>query len=299
MRTDDIHWRPRSAPRALTELEKAANRLRDANDDRAVFLDVYIVITDKVVKTINTENQTRFVDPPMLSELTGRFAEEALLAVKSSLEQRPIVNAPWRLANNLAADKLLSPGQNALLGVNAHINYDLPLVVYEYLASDGRLNHPTRLERFRHDYFKVNDMLKECMPRCFEVLTSQYRCPLTETLMKVPLGRWMTSRLIMSTVIDWRKQVWHDAIDLLEAGEPERAALVNRIDRRSGRIARAIAGTQVAWRWLRRQPLPQLWNTADGRQSVALCRTAIFSITDLVLTGRTRGGKKLRPVQIR
>lgn len=298
MRTNGIYWRPHNARSALTSLRKAADRLHRAGDHRAVFLDIYTVITAEVVNAVNAGTQTGLQEPAALSELTGRFAEEALLAVKASLEQRPIVCSPWRLAHDLAKEKMLSPGQNALLGINAHINYDLPLVVYEYLASEGRLHTRERLELYQQDYFRINKVLHQCISHCLDVLETKYGCPLTRTLVQIPLGRRLVSRAMMFTVLSWRKRVWDETVELLEAGPKERAVIVNRIDRRSGRIAQAIAGAQVMWRWLCRKPLPALWHTANGQQNIAFFAKSVPSVKHLVLTGRTRKGKELGPVLV-
>jgi hypothetical protein len=53
-------------------------------DARAVFLDIYRVITQRVVTVLETPGTGGFLEPEWLSGLTGRFAEDALIAVRAS-----------------------------------------------------------------------------------------------------------------------------------------------------------------------------------------------------------------------
>ncbi|MFK0202968.1 DUF5995 family protein [Streptomyces lavendulae] len=92
--TENINWRPRTAPEALEALELLTERLREAGDDRAVFLDVYVVITRRVVEVMHTEDHDGFLEPEWLSEVTGLFAEEALIATRNSLHGTPVTLQP-------------------------------------------------------------------------------------------------------------------------------------------------------------------------------------------------------------
>ena len=73
------------------------------------------------------------------------------------------VPACWRAAFDVADDSHLMIVQHLLLGVNAHVNHDLPQVVVELAPERGDL------AGLRADYDAVNDILAETLP---EVLRS-------------------------------------------------------------------------------------------------------------------------------
>lgn len=240
IRMDDIDWHPTEAEPALVSLNQAMERLRDLGDQRAVFLDVYVVITDRAVKRLKSPDFGGFLEPGWLSNLTGRFAEEALVAVHDSLLHRPLHSAAWRFATHYPSNRLTQPWQDAMLGVSAHINHDLGLVVYDSLSEQRQHLDAEKLERYRHDYFLVNDILWDSIPECLELLV-RYDCQLTKRLLKVPFSRSVMYPAIMKLLEVWRARVWQDAMDLFNAPTTEaRRSVVARIDHGSGRIAQAI-----------------------------------------------------------
>jgi hypothetical protein len=248
---DDIEWHPTEAEEALGSLTQVMERLRAIGDQRAVFLDVYVVITQKAVRRLKSPDFGGFLEPGWLSNLTGRFAEEALVAVRDSLLQRPLHSAAWRFATYYPSHRLTQPWQDAILGVSAHINHDLALVVYDSIAQQQVPLEAERLERYRHDYFLVNDILWDSIPECIDLLV-RYDCPLTQRLLRVPFSRPMMYPLIMKVLEVWRARVWQDALDLLNAPTAEaRRRVVERIDHGAGRIAQAICAPDAARQVLR------------------------------------------------
>ncbi|MFG3039472.1 hypothetical protein ACGFYZ_21515 [Streptomyces sp. NPDC048330] len=63
IKTEDIDWQPRTAPEALAALELLSSRLREADDRRAVFIDVYAIITRRVVEVTRADDHKGFLDP--------------------------------------------------------------------------------------------------------------------------------------------------------------------------------------------------------------------------------------------
>lgn len=285
LETADIEWRPNDAPGALRALELLSRRLRARRDRRAVFIDVYIVITRRVVGIMSADDRAGFLDPPWLSELTGRFAEEALVAALASLQGRPVRSAAWRFANHYAANRLTLPWQDAIMGVSAHINYDLPMVVYDYLLAEGEALDAARLERYRHDYMRVNKVLESCIPECLDLLVERYRCRSTRRLLRLPMSRPFVCHAIQQVLVRWRDRVWEDVLALLRA--PDAAArrrIVERLDRRAGRIAQAVCSGPVLLLALRgHQPPFRLSRRAETWPGVDGSLGAEATITETVL----------------
>ncbi|KAA8877301.1 hypothetical protein F3087_44820 [Nocardia colli] len=240
---DGIEWRPRTALSALRSLELLSMRLREQSDYRAVFIDVYIVVTRKVVDVIHASDFGGFVDPEWISELTGRFAEEAMIATKSSLEGRLVDSIAWRYATQ----KLCQPYQGALLGINAHINVDLGRVVYDYLARNRDEIDSGRLHRYRHDYMHVNAILKPCVSECLELLIWHHGCTVAKNWSRIPMGKIFLANVVMRMLKCWRNHVWNEIMSLWSAsGECERKDILNRMDRRSARLAKLICSNRPA-----------------------------------------------------
>ncbi|MEU8775580.1 DUF5995 family protein [Streptomyces sp. NPDC048606] len=249
--TGGIDWHPRTAPDALEALELLSGRLRSAGDDRAVFIDVYAVITRQVVQVTRGQDDTGFLDPRWLCELTGLFAEEALIATRCSLLGEPVTSSSWRLATRHAARRPTLPWQNALLGINAHINYDLGLVVHDYLRAHRERIDAPQLARYHQDYQRVNRILERSVVECADVLVDRYGCGATAAARYLPLGRRMAARAVMRMLVSWRDQGRRDILALWNApDERTRARILRRMDLRAGRIAHAIATGPVLGRSL-------------------------------------------------
>lgn len=113
----------------LETLAETEMRLRAVDDRRAVFLTVYTRMTEQVQADLDAGG---FQDPEWVADYLVSFANayrRAFVAYeRGDVEDVP---APWRVAFDaaLAGDTLVL--QDALLGVNAHINYDLAYTLDE------------------------------------------------------------------------------------------------------------------------------------------------------------------------
>ena len=169
IRLDDVLWNPVNAEEALEGLEKILARLNARNDSRAIFLDIYAIVTRKVVHLLSREDAGGFLEPEWLSHLTGRFAEEALIAVRDSLKNLPLPTAAWRFATHYPAQRLTQPYQDALLGVSAHINHDLGMVVYDNIAQSRRAleidGHPRSSARASRSAWTCSRSATSARPR--------------------------------------------------------------------------------------------------------------------------------------
>ena len=195
---DDVEWRPGDAVAALASLETVTARLREVHDARAVFLDIYRVITQRVVTVLRTSNAGGFLEPDWLSGLTGRFAEDALLAVRASLKGDDTGCVAWHFASAYAAAGETLPCENALLGVSAHVNHDLAFAVSDYLRARRATLDAVQLKRYQHDYFHVNQLLRDCVQECIRVLVDRYHCQRTTRLVRPPGARKLLGRGVMA-----------------------------------------------------------------------------------------------------
>src|SRR5262245_58674849 len=83
---EGIETAPTSAEAAYLALTEVSARLRLQNDPRAVFADVYAVITRRVADCIRRpESGVQFLEPAWISRLAGFFAERYFIALADDL----------------------------------------------------------------------------------------------------------------------------------------------------------------------------------------------------------------------
>lgn len=259
----EINLAPQDIFTALTSLQQAAAQLRSQNDPRAIFAEVYAVITRRVAEEISRGPQSMFYEPNWVSYLAGRFAERYFASLHASLLHAPQPSQAWHLAYLYAAQGNTLPVQDALLGINAHINFDLAQGIYDNIMAHGfvagTFESERMLARYRHDHDAVNEILKAAIPECLGRLAEHYDCPATGLVMR---NRWVCAalqRLTLSVLKSWRDHVWNDVLALLTKQTPKaQAAILTRMDKDSAAIARTIGFG--SW----------LWGLSKGQSTLAL-----------------------------
>jgi hypothetical protein len=144
--------------------------------------------------------------------------------------ERDRVSAPpvWQLAHDAALEGRDVALQQLLLGVNAHINYDLVLAVADMLGPEwNRLSDTERNVRYV-DYCHVNEIIGQTI----DAVQDQVLEPAMPSMALVDrlLGN-LDERLISRIITGWREAVWENAVRLLEAQDPDaRALLLQRVE---------------------------------------------------------------------
>lgn len=202
-------------------------------DPRQPFLRCYALMTDAMIRGLGTGD---FEDSEWVDDLLTDFAQryfEAMAAYDRAVESVPTV---WRLANDSCRDPAVWPLQRLLLGINAHINLDLPLTVAVLLSRESR--GVDAAARRRGDYERVNDIIGRTLDQVQDVVVEP-GAPWLEA-MDVLLGRadeFVASRLLYR----WRDRAWDHALQLATA--PDQAgwdAVIGEVERDALRTADAI-----------------------------------------------------------
>ena len=194
-------------------------------DNRSVFLGCYHLMTLNMLGAIQA---AEFYDPPWVETLLQRFAQyyfAALEAYESSPDASPAI---WRLTFDAALQPDTQVLQNLLLGVNAHINYDLIFTLVEMLEMEWRGLNTARRERRYQDHCHVNEVIHRTVDAVQDMVIEP-RPPAMDILDRLmgPVDEWAISRLISH----WRDQVWQDAVRMLEAtDEIERMRLSQLVE---------------------------------------------------------------------
>jgi Family of unknown function (DUF5995) len=128
---------------------------RSATDASGYFPAMYSCVTDRIAASIE---RGEFDDGARMDEFACTFASYYTRARHREVP-RPRC---WRASWAVAGDGGLLIVQHLLLGINAHVNYDLPFAVVAVADKSGQ-----SLESVRRDFEAVNDVLEDT---CGEVL---------------------------------------------------------------------------------------------------------------------------------
>jgi hypothetical protein len=190
-----------------------------AADRRALFLTCYVMMTRNVLSAIDAGD---FRDPPWVSDLLDRFADYYFAALESVEDQVAGAPAAWRLAFDAARDPDLQVMQHLLLGINAHINYDLVLCLSDVLAPEWQaLSVDGRQARYL-DHCHINDIIGRTIDAVQDQIVDRYS-PWMEVVDRA-LGR-LDEWLVLQMIAHWRDEVWALAVQRVELpDEPAREA---------------------------------------------------------------------------
>jgi hypothetical protein len=144
----------------------------------------------------------RFEDPEWVEAWDVAFAQLYLDAHDADATGAPVPR-PWRLAFDAPTD--LPDLLHVLLGVNAHINYDLPQALLAVIPV-ADFEDPVRMNLRRRDHERIDAVLSARVGAEDEELP---RGSLTDRLL-TPLNRLATRRFLKEA----RRKVWHNTYEL-------------------------------------------------------------------------------------
>ena len=196
-------------------VERLQRRLDDLPPElhhRRIFLATYLRTTQAVGTAIE---HGRFEDPEWVEDWDVKFAELYLDAHDAAHSEA----RPWRLAFDAPAD--LPPVLHVLLGINAHVNYDLPQALLAVI-SDEDFTDPQLMERRRRDHERIDGVLAERVSAEDNALGGA-RSLLDRVL--TPLNRRASRRFLRES----RQKVWHNTAELQRARLEGSAAYATRL----------------------------------------------------------------------
>jgi len=185
----------------LCDLE---TRLRAAGDRRAVFLTVYTRMTATVRDAVDDGS---FADPAWMRRYTATFADyyrRAFLAFERG--DHAAVPDPWRVAFGTAVAGEGLVVQDALLGINAHITYDLALTLHEVGIDPDRA-------RKHADHRRIDDVLAGLVDAQQAALAELYAPGVAD--LDASLGR-LDERLSLVSMTEGRSWAWRVATVLTD-----------------------------------------------------------------------------------
>lgn len=204
-----------------TVLATMQERLDTIPPDRQLlrdFLDTYRRTTAALGTAIA---KGLFEDPSWVERWDVIFASLYLTALDGHLGATGTVPRPWRLA--FGAPASLPPLLHVLLGINAHINYDLPQALLAVIT-DEEFENPALLDRRRRDHERVDSVLSGRVAAEGDSLGARTTLTLLDRVL-LPLNRLAARRFLREA----RQKVWHNAIELHRSRQVGPEALAVRL----------------------------------------------------------------------
>ncbi len=201
-----------------------------------------------------------YQDVPVQNHLDAVFAKYYIDAFRSWEQgKRAKVPQAWLMAFDAATGRKLSGSGDLLMGMNAHINRDLPFV----LASVGLVNADGSSRK--PDYDQHEDWLYTASePMNFE---SAVRFDPTMDDANDPLGLGYYS--VWQMVSSWRENAWRNAEALLAAPTPAARDLVARkIETDANLIATTVKLT-MSYKWPLQSSVPRDAFCADNKDTAS------------------------------
>lgn len=175
---------------------------------RRVFLGTYLRTTQAVGAAIDRGG---FEDPDWVEAWDVAFAWFYLAAHDNDLADEPVAR-PWRLAFDAPAD--LPPLRHVLLGINAHVNYDLPQALLAVISDDDFAD-PVLMDRRRRDHERIDGVLASRVGAEDDHLAASGTSGAKNLLDRLltPLNRLSSQRFLREA----RQKVWHNTAELQNA----------------------------------------------------------------------------------
>ncbi|MCI0686841.1 MAG: DUF5995 family protein [Sporichthyaceae bacterium] len=212
---DCVAGRPHCVNATIREMERRFEDLGRACSHQAVFALAYLRTTQAYKWA--RDQAGFFSDTPWVNHEDAVFAKFYFDAYDNwASGARSQVPQAWLIAFDAAANRRVTGGGNLLLGMNAHINRDLPFTV----AGIG-INTPDGQSR-KPDHDQVNEFLNTVVQPLLAELNTRYDPSIVNLV--TPYGVGYTG--LFQTVAAWRELAWRNAELLAAAPTPQLRAVI-------------------------------------------------------------------------
>jgi uncharacterized protein DUF5995 len=217
----------------IERMTALAEELRRDGDGRLAFHNTYLRTTEAVAGALR---DGVFADPDWVDRWDVAFARLYLDALEADRRGDPVPE-PWAVAFGAAAAQPDLPAvRHILLGMNAHINFDLPQALLAVI-SDAEFGDPEIRARREADHRQIDEILSVRVGAEDAELQQTEPAATWRDRVLQPLNRMATRRFLRES----REKVWANALELSKA----RAA---GPDSYAGRLAELekLSGARVA-----------------------------------------------------
>jgi hypothetical protein len=227
---DCVAGRVQCVDKVIRQMTKRFEPLASSCDHDAIFALTYLRVTEEYRRTV--EDPTFFDDTSFVNHEDVVFARYYFAAHDAWTAGRIREVPPaWRVAFDAARDRAVSANGNLLLGINAHVQRDLPFVLYSIglVKPDGTSRKPDH-DRVNQILNRVTDDVIAEIARRFDPTIDDANAPTT-----------LDDVALFQAIVSWRESAWRHAELLAQARTPAaRERVAQEIEAYAAAQAKAI-----------------------------------------------------------
>jgi Family of unknown function (DUF5995) len=227
---DCVAGRERCVDAVIREMTKRYEPLADACDHDAIFALSYLRTTEEYKRT--SAEADFFEDRPFVNHEDVVFAK-LYFDARDSWRKGQVADVPeaWRIAFDAARERRVSAAGDLYLGINAHVQRDLPFALYRI-----GLVKPDGTSR-KHDHDRVNVFLN----RVTDGLIAEIAQRFDPTVDDSNLPGWADDTALFQSIAAWRELAWRNAERLATAPtDAARAIVADQIESAAAQSARTL-----------------------------------------------------------
>lgn len=231
---DCVSGKPNCVKQTLRELARIFDEAAKSCSHQAIFAHAYLRITQTYEWSRDVPGY--YEDVPFANHQDAVFAKYYTDAYTNWADGNlAAVPKSWRTAFNAARDKRVSALGDLMLGMNAHINRDLPFVIAAVglVAPDGSSRKP--------DYNKVEHFLNLASEAMMAEAAARFDPSMDDVNDPFGAAYWT----IFQVITAGRENAWRNAERLVTAPTPEaRAVVAASIEAEADLLAQGILASQ-------------------------------------------------------
>ncbi len=215
-------------------LDSIIARAKETNSRIGFFAALYRQVTLKIEQRISAG---QFDNNVRMNEFATRFANRYFNALDAYRKGDKLPKA-WKITLEATEQKDLIIVQHLLLGINAHVNFDLGLATAQTSPGNG-------LPSLRSDFDRLNDILADLLDRLQEVIGEF--SPWMDILDKV--GGRTDESIANFSITKARQSAWEQAEILAYQTPLQQQAILAVIDSKATFLGRIIVNPSQILRW--------------------------------------------------
>ncbi|MDQ3856971.1 MAG: DUF5995 family protein, partial [Actinomycetota bacterium] len=203
----------------IREMDRRFRPLAESCDHDALFALTYLRTTEEYRRTVR-EDPNFFSDTAFVNHEDAVFASyyfDAYDDWHAGRARAAEVPSAWAIALQAADEHRVSGAGNILLGVNAHVNRDLPFV----LAAIGLVKPDGSSRKPDHD--KVNRILNRVYGPLLAEVARRFDPSISSPAAE---GTTLDDTTLLQLLVSWREDAWRNAERLVAAATPAERELV-------------------------------------------------------------------------
>ena len=207
---DCIAGRIQCVDKTIREMTRRFDPLATSCDHNAIFALTYLRVTEEYRRTVEAPffDDTPFVNHEDMIFARYYFAAYDAWAAGDTADVPPA----WRIGFDAARDRQVSASGDLLLGINAHVQRDLPFVLYSIglVRPDGSSRKP--------DHDRVNQILNRVSDDVIAETARRFDATVDDSNLPTSLDDFA----LFQTLVAWREEAWRNA-ELLAAAPTDAA----------------------------------------------------------------------------